>query len=73
MPFFSCDFCHARNKPSPVAAPPPAFEDEERKAKVAAEQAEIKRKRKGRSSTILTGSQGLTEEETLQKKTLLGE
>ena len=59
--------------PPPPPAPPPAYDDEERKAKVAAEQAEIKRKRKGRSATILTGPQGLTEEETLQKKTLLGE
>ena len=59
--------------PPPPQAPPPAYDDTERKEKVAAEQAEIRRKRKGRSATILTGPQGLTEEETLQKKTLLGE
>lgn len=59
--------------PPPPPAPPPAYDDEERKAKVAAEQAEIRRKRKGRGATILTGPQGLTEDETLQKKTLLGE
>jgi len=59
--------------PPPPPAEPPAFDDAERKAQIAAEQAEIRRKRKGRASTILTGSQGLTEEETLQKKTLLGE
>ena len=34
--------------------------------------AEIKRKRKGRKSTILTGPLGVEEEAEIQKKTLLG-
>lgn len=59
--------------PPPPPAPPPAYDDAARQAEVAAQQMEIRRKRKGRSSTILTGPQGLTEQETLQKKTLLGE
>lgn len=59
--------------PPPPPPEPPAYDDAARKAEVAAQQAEIRRKRKGRSSTILTGSQGLTAEEALQKKTLLGE
>ena len=59
--------------PPPPPAPPPAYDDKARAEEVASQQAEIRRKRKGRSSTILTGPEGLTEEETLQKKTLLGE
>jgi len=59
--------------PPPPPAEPPAYNDKARAEEIAAQQAEIRRKRKGRASTILTGSQGLTEAETLQKKTLLGE
>jgi len=59
--------------PPPPPAEPPAYNDTARAEEVAAQQAEIRRKRKGRTSTILTGAQGLTEEEKLQKKTLLGE
>ena len=53
--------------------PPPGVSQEEKDA-IAAEQREIARKRKGRRSTILTGSAGLNEidEEELNQKTLLG-
>ena len=48
---------------------PPDVSDEEKK-RLKAEQDSLQRKRKGRSSTILTS--GLTEEATTEKKTLLG-
>ena len=61
--------------PAPPAPPPipetPTVSDEE-KAAIAAEQAAIERKRKGRKSTIATGPLGLQEEATIGKKTLLG-
>jgi hypothetical protein len=53
--------------------PPPSTElSQEEKDRIAAEQAALDRKRKGRKSTILTGPLGdMTESET-EKKTLLG-
>jgi hypothetical protein len=54
----------------PLPEPPKAELSEADKAKVKAEQDEIIRKRKGRSSTILTSP--LVEEATTEKKTLLG-
>tara|TARA_A100001201_G_C3941353_1_gene156654 strand:+ start:50 stop:271 length:222 start_codon:yes stop_codon:yes gene_type:complete len=53
--------------------PPPSTElSQEEKDRIAAEQAALDRKRKGRKSTILTGPLGdMTEAET-EKKTLLG-
>ena len=53
--------------------PPPSTElSQEEKDRIAAEQREMERKRKGRKSTILTGPLGdMTEAET-EKKTLLG-
>jgi hypothetical protein len=54
----------------PLPEPPKAELSEAEKAKVIAEQDEIIRKRKGRSSTILTSP--LVEEATTEKKTLLG-
>ena len=48
---------------------PPDVSDEEKK-RLKAEQDSIQRRRKGRSSTILTS--GLTDEVTTEKKTLLG-
>ena len=54
----------------PLPEPPSAELSAEEKAKVKAEQDEIIRKRKGRSSTILTSP--LVEEATTEKKTLLG-
>jgi hypothetical protein len=44
----------------------------EEKERIAAEQAAIERKRKGRQSTILTGPLGDLTEAELEKKTLLG-
>ena len=63
--------------PPPIVMPDPAdvpsYEDEERDAAAKAEMLEAERKRKGRRSTILTGS-GLNEiqDANIQKKTLLG-
>ena len=51
---------------------PPEVSDEE-KARIAQEQRDMERRRKGRKSTILTGPLGVEEEATIQKKTLLGE
>jgi len=59
--------------PVQPAPPPPSSElSQEEKDKIAAEQAKIARKRKGRSSTILTGPLGVEEEAETEKKTLLG-
>ena len=63
--------------PPPIVMPDPAdvpsYEDEERDAAAKAEMLEAERKRKGRRSTILTGS-GLNkiEDANVDKKTLLG-
>ena len=56
----------------PLPPAPSAELSQEEKDKIAAEQAEIERKRKGRRSTILTSPLGITEEATVEKKTLLG-
>ena len=61
--------------PAPPPEPPPAVPEEistEEKEAIAKEQARIKRNRKGRKSTILTGPLGVEEEAEVQKKTLLG-
>ena len=61
--------------PAPPAPPPipetPTVSDEE-KAAIAAEQAAVERKRKGRKSTILTGPLGDVSDAEIEKKTLLG-
>ena len=57
----------------PLPEPPSAEVSQEEKDKIAAEQAAIERKRKGRKSTILTGPLGLQESEEEKLKTLLGE
>jgi hypothetical protein len=63
--------------PPPVIMPEPKdvpdYEDEERKAAEEREMLDAERKRKGRRSTILTGT-GLNEieDENIDKKTLLG-
>ena len=54
----------------PLPEPPSNKLTEEEQAKIKAEQDEIIRKRKGRSSTILTSP--LVEEATTEKKSLLG-
>tara|TARA_S200002703_G_scaffold23793_1_gene20666 strand:- start:418 stop:642 length:225 start_codon:yes stop_codon:yes gene_type:complete len=56
----------------PLPEPPSAELSQEEKDKIAAEQREIERKRKGRKSTILTGPLGVEEEAETEKKTLLG-
>ena len=56
----------------PLPEPPSTELSQEEKDRIAAEQAEIERKRKGRKSTILTGPLGIEEEAEVQKKTLLG-
>jgi len=56
----------------PLPEPPSTEISQEEKDRIAAEQAAIERKRKGRKSTILTGPLGAEEEAEVQKKTLLG-
>ena len=59
--------------PVQPAPPPPSSElSQKEKDKIAAEQAKIARKRKGRSSTILTGPLGIEEEAETEDKNLLG-
>ena len=56
----------------PLPEPPSAEVSQEEKDAIAAEQAAIERKRKGRKSTILTSPLGVEEEAEVQNKTLLG-
>ena len=59
----------------PVAPPvePPSSElSQKEKDEIAAEQAKIAIKRKGRKSTILTGPLGIEEEAETEQKNLLG-
>ena len=56
----------------PLPDAPSAEVSQEEKDKIAAEQAAIERKRKGRKSTILTSPLGIEEEAEVPKKTLLG-
>ena len=62
--------------PLPPPAPPPEAPSEEispeEKERIAKEQARIRRNRKGRRSTILTGPLGIQESEEEQLDTLLG-
>ena len=57
----------------PLPDPPKSEMSAEDKERIAAEQAAIERRRRGRKSTILTGT-GLSEiaDENVEKKTLLG-
>ena len=57
----------------PLPEPPKSEMSAEDKERIAAEQAAIERRRRGRKSTILTGT-GLSEiaDENVEKKTLLG-
>ena len=57
--------------PPPVEAPSSEISDEE-KAAIKAEKDAIRRKRKGRRSTILTGPMGVQESEEEQLDSLLG-
>jgi len=56
----------------PLPEPPSAELSQAEKDKIAADQAEVERKRRGRKSTILTGPLGVKEEAETEKKTLLG-
>jgi hypothetical protein len=56
----------------PLPEPPKAELSQEEKDRIAAEQREIERKRRGRRSTILTGPLGVEEEAETEQKTLLG-
>jgi len=56
----------------PLPPAPSAELSQEEKDRIAAEQAAIERKRKGRKSTILTSPLNLQEEASVEKKTLLG-
>ena len=56
----------------PLPEPPSAEVSDEDRKRIAAEQAAVERKRKGRKSTILTSPLGVEEEAETQKKTLLG-
>ena len=56
----------------PMPEPPSAELSQEEKDRIAAEQRDIERKRKGRRSTILTGPLGVEEEAETEQKTLLG-
>ena len=59
--------------PVQPAPPPPSSEvSQEEKDAIAAEQAAVERKRRGRKSTILTSPLGVEEEAETEKKTLLG-
>ena len=59
--------------PAPPPEPPKAELSQKEKDAIAAEQAEIERKRRGRRSTILTGPLGIQETKEEALKTLLGE
>ena len=56
----------------PLPEPPKAELSQAEKDKIAADQRAMERKRKGRSSTILTGPLGVEEEAETEQKTLLG-
>ena len=56
----------------PLPEPPSAELSQEEKDRIAAEQREMERRRKGRKSTILTGPLGVEEEAETESKTLLG-
>ena len=57
---------------APLPEAPSAEVSQEDKDKIAAEQAAVERKRRGRKSTILTGPLGIEEEAETENKTLLG-
>jgi len=56
----------------PLPEPPSSEVSAEEKERIAKEQAEVERKRRGRKSTILTSPLGVEAEAETQKKTLLG-
>jgi len=56
----------------PLPEAPSTEVSAEEKERIAAEQAAVERKRKGRKSTILTSPLGVEEEAETENKTLLG-
>ena len=56
----------------PLPTPPSTELSQEEKDRIAADQRAMERKRKGRTSTILTGPLGEMDEAETEKKTLLG-
>ena len=56
----------------PLPEPPSAEVSAEEQERIAAEQAAVERKRRGRKSTILTGPLGVEQEAETEQKTLLG-
>ena len=56
----------------PLPEAPSTELSQEEKDRIAAEQAKLERKRKGRKSAILTGPLGDTTEAEIEQKTLLG-
>ena len=58
--------------PAPPPEPPEAEISPEEKEDIAKEQARVRRNRKGRRSTILTGPLGIQEDKEDQLETLLG-
>ena len=69
-------FLSPKPPPLPPVAPPPeapsAELSSEEKERIAKEQAAIRRRQRGRASTILTGSLGIQEDEQEALDTLLG-
>jgi len=57
---------------APLPEAPSAEVSQEDKDKIAADQAAVERKRRGRKSTILTSPLGIEEEAETENKTLLG-
>ena len=57
---------------APLPEAPSAEVSQEDKDRIAAEQAAVERKRRGRKSTILTSPLGIEEEAETENKTLLG-
>ena len=58
--------------PQPLPEPPKAEVSAEERERIAAEQAALERRRRGRKSTILTSPLGEQTEAETEKKTLLG-
>ena len=58
--------------PHPLPEPPKAEVSAEERERIAAEQAALERRRRGRKSTILTSPLGDQTEAETEKKTLLG-
>ena len=57
---------------APLPEAPSAEVSQEDKDRIAADQAAVERKRRGRKSTILTSPLGIEEEAETENKTLLG-